>query len=95
MIRTNVRCARLGSVALALVAFVSFVGGRAGAGPAGPEPRRTYVVLPGDTLWGIARRTVGPTEDPRPLVDRLIRTNRLQDAALVPGERLVIPSGER
>jgi LysM repeat protein len=51
-----------------------------------------YVVQPGDTVWSIARRSSGPTADPRPLVDALVQANGLEQSVVVPGERLVIPA---
>jgi hypothetical protein len=50
------------------------------------------VVRPGDTIWAIARRQVGPGEDPRPVVDRLIRDNHLKQALISPGQQLVLTS---
>jgi LysM repeat protein len=83
---------------MALVVVTSsalVVAGRAasppGKGAGGFRPARSYVVRPGDTLWGIARRQVGPRADPRPAVDLLARANHLADARLVPGQVLVLP----
>jgi len=52
---------------------------------------RTYVVHPGDTLWGIASRLVGPEGDPRPVMDDLVRSNGI-DGALAVGTRLTLPA---
>ena len=60
-----------------------------GVGPDRPEPRVTYVVQPGDTLWSIARR-VAPGQDPRPVVDGLIEANHIQ-GGLQAGQELSIP----
>jgi LysM repeat protein len=79
-------------VGLAVALAVGFLGGRAGAGPAHPSVARVYVVHPGDTLWGIARSVVGPSGDPRPLVDRLVAVNHLAGGTIAPGERLSIPA---
>jgi hypothetical protein len=50
------------------------------------------VVRPGDTLWSIAKR-LAPGEDPRPLVDSIAASNRVDPGALVPGRTLVVPAG--
>lgn len=77
-----------------IVASRAGAGAGAGAGVAGAEraASRIYVVRPGDTIWGIARRQAGPREDPRPLVDRLIHVNGLRGALIRPGQQLVLPS---
>jgi LysM repeat protein len=79
-------------VGLAVALAVGFLGGRAGAGPAHPPVVRVYIVHPGDTLWGIARGVVGPSGDPRSLVDSLVSMNHLAGGTITPGERLRIPA---
>jgi hypothetical protein len=54
-------------------------------------PRHVYVVQPGDTVWSIALRFAGG-DDPRVLVDAIGRRNRLDGAAIVPGQPLLIPA---
>jgi Tfp pilus assembly protein FimV len=75
---------------------VSVLAGRAGAGGGGvptQHPRgRTYVVRPGDTLWAIAVRLVGPGEDPRPVVDGLGKANHVESGVIHVGELLVLPA---
>jgi nucleoid-associated protein YgaU len=83
----------LGSVTAALTAGLVSVA--AGAGPAdghlsGPASR-PYVIKPGDTVWSIAERIAGPEEDPRPVVDAILRSNGVRAGSLVPGQVLVIP----
>ncbi|MDQ3867189.1 MAG: LysM peptidoglycan-binding domain-containing protein [Actinomycetota bacterium] len=68
------------SAALALVAVHPTTG-------AGDEPR--YVVRPGDTLWTIA--TARYAGDPREAIWRIERRNRLESAALSPGQVLALP----
>jgi LysM domain len=85
----------LGS-ALGLVALVvALLANRAGAGPIHRTEQRIYVVVSGDTVWSIARRAVGPSGDPRPVVDSVIRENRLQDAVVFPGQRLRMPGPDQ
>jgi LysM repeat protein len=92
--RTRVRHRRL--VALAVVLVVTGVlsgqvANAVGVGSGGAGPTRTYVVRPGDTLWSIARRS-SPSEDPRLVVSAIRAANRVDPAALVPGQQLSIPS---
>ena len=70
---------------LAVVAWAAFVRPSVGAGP-----ERVYVVRPADTLWTIAARHYAG--DPREAVWRLRERNGLDDAVIVPGQRLVLPS---
>jgi nucleoid-associated protein YgaU len=84
----------LTSVVAALVLAVggllaSFGGGPLTASERPGAPAAVYVVQPGDTFWGIARR-LDPTGDPRPLVARLVAAHG--SPVLVPGERLALPA---
>jgi LysM repeat protein len=65
---------------------------RAGNGAPEPAASRIYVVKPGDTIWSIVRMQSGAREDPRSLVDRVIRVNRLRGALIRPGQRIILPS---
>jgi len=51
----------------------------------------TYRVQPGDTLWELARREVGPAADPRPLIADIRALNDLSSPALRPGQVLAVP----
>ena len=55
-----------------------------------PVAASAYLVAPGDTLWGIARK-LQPAGDVRPLVQQLAAGR--QGAPLQAGERLVLPAG--
>jgi nucleoid-associated protein YgaU len=48
-----------------------------------------YTVKPYDTLWSIAASHYGG--DPRDVIYRLERRNRLTDATVRPGQTLVLP----
>ena len=101
MSRTRVRRRRLAVAAvvtLAAVAGLQGLAGEAGAGvgstdAGGSTGHRTYVVRPGDTVWRIAVRLVGPGTDPRPLVDEIVQANRVDPGGLMAGQTLVIPAG--
>lgn len=85
------------SVLAALVALCALLGGvllaggvaRAAQG-ARPLPVRYHVVMPGDTLWGIATREA-PRDDPREVVARLVELNALRGAGLRVGQRIAVP----
>ena len=79
-------------IALGAALAVDLVAFRAAGSTPEHTASRVYVVMAGDTIWAIARREAGPREDPRPLVDRLIRINHIRDALISPGQRLVLPS---
>ena len=63
---------------------------RALAGGRG-APTTPYVVQVGDTLWSIAVRRA-PDQDPRAVVDSIVRTNGMDPGALVPGQELQLPA---
>jgi nucleoid-associated protein YgaU len=52
-------------------------------------PALHYRVKPGDTLWAIAAARYGG--DPRAGIWRIQQRNHLADAAISPGELLVLP----
>jgi nucleoid-associated protein YgaU len=79
--------AALGLVLQGLLA--PFGGGPLTASERPGGPGAVYVVQPGDTFWDIARR-LEPTEDPRPLVTRLVAEHG--SSSLVAGERLHLPA---
>ncbi len=70
---------------------IGFVGGRASADQRSPAIQHVYVVRAGDTLWGIARRQVGPSGDPRAAIQQLMRRNHVADGVISIGQRLVLP----
>jgi hypothetical protein len=92
MRRTRVRWGRAVGLAVGAVLAINVVSWRAGNGAPEPAASRIYVVQPGDTIWSIVRTQSDVREDPRPLVERLIRVNRLRGALIWPGQKLVLPS---
>ena len=79
-------------VLLVLIVLVSvWVGTRIAAASSDNPVERSYVVRPGDTLWGVAARSYPHDRDPRPLVYLIERRNGLSSAAVQPGQRLVLP----
>jgi Tfp pilus assembly protein FimV len=92
MARTRVRWRRVALTAIGSLMVVGTLAGQAGAGSSPKRaPSHIYVVRQGDTLWGIAVRLVGPREDPRPMVQRLIEANHVRGGWLVPGQELHLP----
>jgi nucleoid-associated protein YgaU len=67
-------------------------GARAADGPPPAVVVHTHVVLPGETLWGIARE-VAPHDDPRDTVARIVEFNSLPSSAVRAGQRLALPPG--
>lgn len=76
---------------LILLAAAALVVGMAARSSHGAGPERTYVVKPTDTLWAIAERTYAG--DVREGVWTLEQRNHLRTTTLVPGQRLILPSG--
>lgn len=79
-----------GRIILLLVAaaFAVAVAARQSSGAA---PAQHYTVRVGDTLWSIA--SAHYAGDPREAIWRIEHRNRLADASIQPGERLVLPPG--
>ena len=59
-----------------------------------PVPSATTVVTihSGETLWDVAT-TEAPASAPQDVVNRILQLNDISDAAVYPGERLVVPVG--
>jgi LysM repeat protein len=55
-------------------------------------PVRYHVVMPGETLWGIATQ-LSPNTDPRDTVAHIVEVNHLPSSGVLAGQRLVIPEG--
>ena len=53
------------------------------------EPVWSHVVQQGETLWQLAGEA-DPEDDPRDVVDRLIRANELDGGRIIPGQELVL-----
>jgi hypothetical protein len=69
-------------------------GARAADGPAAAVVVHSHVVLPGETLWGIAQH-VAPRDDPRDTVARIVEFNSLTSTGVHAGQRLALPPGLR
>ena len=56
-----------------------------------PQHYAVVVVRPGDTLWSIASSRIGNSGDIQETIDRISEINRLDGAALIPGQKLHVP----
>ncbi len=91
MARTRVRWGRVAALGATAVLGAGLLAGTAVGSTGAERPaHRIYVVRSGDTVWDLAVRVAG-SGDPRPVVDRLIQLNSLHDAAVYPGQHLVLP----
>lgn len=51
----------------------------------------TYIVKPGETVWDIAKHTVGEAEDARKVYYQIMKDNGIgEDAVIHPGQQLII-----
>jgi hypothetical protein len=84
----------LGAVPLVAWAVITVLGSGGAAADAGAElSARTFeyvTVHQGDSLWAIAE-SIAPHDDPREVIDEIIRLNGLDDAMVEPGQRLALP----
>lgn len=76
-------------VALFWLSFAFSSGATASAEPA-TASFETVSVAYGESLWQIAAR-IAPDEDPRDVIDELIRLNHLSESMLRPGQILAVP----
>lgn len=93
----GLRLTRRGRVVVVLLALAGCLGGAwlTGTASAG-EPGRgvevvRHAVVPGDTMWALARSVAQPGEDVRDVVVELERLNRLPSADLRVGEVVLLP----
>ena len=94
----ELRLTRRGRIVVVVAALLVLLAAAvfAGAGsvaterPGTPEPTRTVVVGPGDTLWGIAAE-IAPDGEVRQMVDHIEQLNALGSAMVQAGQRLQVP----
>jgi LysM repeat protein len=75
---------------MAATALFMAHGADAADGPAPKVVVKHHVVLPGETLWGIATR-LAPGADPRDTIASILEFNALQSSAVHAGQDLAIP----
>lgn len=96
------RITRRGRLALTLLvstvaaAVVGVLGtGQATAGDAVRDAAAVeVVVVPGDTLWGIASESASPGEDVRDVIAEIVELNGLPSSGVVAGQTLVVPAAD-
>ena len=98
-LRLTVRGRRVLAALAALPAVIALSAAMIGGGsalatrdagaPAGSF--ETVTVAPGDTLWSIAEE-VAPADDPRDVVDAIVRLNALDGVTLWAGQSIAIPT---
>ena len=64
-------------------------GTRVAGSPAAPVVAET-VVLPGESLWTVARR-IAPENDPRDVVEQIRQLNDMRGSQLLIGQQLLLP----
>jgi len=79
-------------VLMAVAGLALARGARAASEPAAEVVVATHVVLPGETLWGIAQE-VAPGDDPRDTVARIVEFNAMTSPTVRAGQRLALPPG--
>lgn len=83
------------AVALVVLLATLVLGGPADAGDQQGEaavPVSEHIVLPGETLWGIASQWA-PDEDPREEIARIVDLNALPGVGVHAGQTLYLPQG--
>jgi hypothetical protein len=96
---TALRLTRRGRLLLVLVVMLLLVlagftlgrGSSQAASRAHPGTHRSVVVEPGETLWAVAVR-IAPHDDPRLVVADIESLNHLANAAVEPGQQLLVPA---
>ncbi len=89
--RLVVRCGVLILALLGVLVAVLIASRPAVAGAqSGPVRVQYHVVMPGETLWGIAGR-VDPHADRRDTIARIVELNALPDSGVEVGERIALP----
>lgn len=80
-----------GVIVAMIVVGIGWIGSFGGTS-ATPVPSTTTVVTvhSGETLWDLATNEA-PSSSPQDVVDRIRELNHIFDAAIYPGERLVVP----
>ena len=102
MPRTRLRLTRRGRVVFTTLAAAPLVawalamvlgsgGAAAETGSLGSTAFQYVTVGAGESLWAIAE-SIAPNDDPRVVIDEIIRLNGLDDALVEPGQRLALPA---